>query len=214
MKISTSILNSDNRIETIKKLNNTNTSFIHIDVMDGKFVNNIQFNNIEEIEKIDVISKHPLDIHLMVKKPIEYIERFNNLDIEYITIHLEINEDIKPIIELIKSHGYKVGISIKPSTSIEELLPYMSDIDLVLIMSVEPGHGGQRFIPKTTEKAEQLFNIIKEKQYKVKIEIDGGINEKTISLLDNIDIAVVGSYIIHSNNYNKSIDELIKITNR
>ena len=106
MKISTSILNAENRIECLKKLNNTDTDYIHIDVMDGKFVSDTQFNNIKEINAINIISKYKLDIHLMVENPIEYIEQFNNMNIEYITFHVEVKKNINEIISKIKEKGY------------------------------------------------------------------------------------------------------------
>jgi len=210
MHISTSILNADNRINSVVKLNRTNTSYIHVDVMDGKFVEDTQFK-INEINAINMVSKYPLDIHLMVKNPISYIEKLNNMNIEYITIHLEIQKDIKKLIKKIKEMNYKVGISLNPKTDIEEVIPYLKDIDLVLVMSVTPGKGGQKFLKSTIGKVNKLKRIITENNYNVKIEVDGGINDTTISLLENIDIAVVGSYVIKSENYYKQIEKLLRI---
>ena len=208
MKISTSILNTENIIKSILELNNTKTSYIHIDVMDGKFVTNTKFNTIKEISDINNNSKHKLDIHLMVENPIEYINKLNNMNIEYVTFHIEVEKNIKEIISKIKSMGYKAGISIKPNTNLNKLVPYLKDIDLLLIMSVEPGKGGQEFISNTIERIKKIKEIIT--NYNIEIEVDGGINEKTISLLKNIDIAVVGSYITKSNNYSDKIDTLLE----
>lgn len=210
MKISTSILNSIDRINSVKELNNTTTDYIHIDTMDGIFVKNTTMN-IEEIKKINEITRKKLDIHLMVENPINYIEKLNDMNIEFITFHLEINKDINNLIEKIKEQGYKVGVSIKPNTKIENILPYLKDIDLILVMSVEPGAGGQEFLPKTLEKISELSKIIKENNYDIEIEVDGGINDQTITMLDNVDIAVVGSYIINSDNYYRQIENLLKI---
>ena len=207
MKISTSILNAENIIKSILELNNTKTSYIHIDVMDGKFVTNTKFNTIKEISDINNNSKHKLDIHLMVENPIEYINKLNNMNIEYVTFHIEVEKNIKEIISKIKSMGYKAGISIKPNTNLNKLVPYLKDIDLLLIMSVEPGKGGQEFISNTIERIKKIKEIIT--NYNIEIEVDGGINEKTISLLKNIDIAVVGSYITKSNK-NYKIDTLLE----
>lgn len=205
-KISTSILSSNERIECIQKLNNTNTDYIHIDVMDGKFVPNYQFSK-EEIQKLLPYSNKPLDIHLMTENPDEYLDILNNQNIEFITIHLEIKQDIKKIIDKIKLKGYKVGISIKPETDIKEIIKYLDDIDLILIMSVNPGYGGQKFIPDTIDK----LKAIKKYQKDFLIEIDGGINDSTIKLVKPyIDIAVAGSYIINNDNYNKAIINLKK----
>ena len=204
IKISPSILSAKDRIDSINKLNNTNADYLHIDVMDGKFVANTQFplNEILEAEKT---SKKKLDIHLMVENPEEYIDKLDNKFIEYITFHIEINKDINFLIDKIRSLGYKVGISIKPNTNIDELIPYLNKIDLVLIMSVEPGFGGQEFIPSTLEKATSIRNINKN----IIIEIDGGIKDTNIGLVKQyVDIAVVGSYIINNNDYNKAINNL------
>ena len=204
IKISTSILSSNDRLTSIKKLNETNTDYIHIDTMDGIFVPNSQMN-INEIIELEKNSIKPLDIHLMVDNPEAYINKLQNKNIEYITIHIEINKNINNIINKIKLLGYKVGISIKPNTNITSLLPYLDKIDLVLIMSVEPGFGGQEFIPETLEKAKQLRSINKN----ITIEMDGGIKDTNINQLKNIiDIAVVGSYITKKDNYNQAINNL------
>jgi len=207
MKISTSILNSNKRVESVIKLNRTNTSYIHIDVMDGNFVSDKQFT-IKEIKAINFVTKYPMDVHLMVNDPIKYIKELKDLNISYITFHLEIKKDKNKIISMIKDMGYKVGVSIKPDTDVEELIPYLDDIDMVLLMSVEPGRGGQSFIEETVDKIKDLKNLIGERN--ILIEVDGGINGETISQLVDVDIAVVGSYIIKSDNYYKKIEDLLK----
>jgi ribulose-phosphate 3-epimerase len=141
----------------------------------------------------------------MVENPITYIERLENKNIEYITIHLEINKNIQELITKIKSLNYKVGLSIKPNTKTEALIPYINNIDLVLIMSVEPGFGGQKFMPNSLEKAKQ----IKKLNSKIIIEIDGGINDTNINEVKKyVDIAVVGSYITKNDDYQKAINSL------
>lgn len=214
MKISTSILNAKKRIECVTQLNRTNTNYIHIDVMDGKFVPDTQFDSFNEINAISRNSKYPLDIHLMVEKPIEYIEQLENMNIEYITFHLELNQNINEIISKIKEKGYKAGISIKPNTNIEEIQPYLKNIDLILVMSVEPGAGGQEFLPQTLEKISSLSKIIKENNYNIEIEVDGGIKDSNIENIykSGATISVVGSYIINSNNYQEQINKLKKAT--
>ena len=204
IKISTSILSSNNRVDSIKKLNDTNCNYIHIDVMDNKFVPNYQFP-IEEINKLIPLSTKKIDIHLMVEDPLTYINKINNSNIEYITIHYEINDNIDNILQTIKNKGYKVGLAIKPKTKIDEVKEYLNKIDMLLIMSVEPGYGGQSFIPNTLNNINELKQLNKD----LTVEVDGGINDKTIKQIYDIsDIAVVGSYIINQIDYNKAINNL------
>ena len=204
IKISTSILSSNNRVDSIKKLNDTNCNYIHIDVMDNKFVPNYQFP-IEEINKIIPLSTKKIDIHLMVEDPLTYINKINNSNIEYITIHYEINDNIDNILQTIKNKGYKAGLAIKPKTKIDEVKEYLNKIDMLLIMSVEPGFGGQNFIPNTINKINELKKLNKD----LTVEVDGGINDKTIKQIYDIsDIAVVGSYVINQIDYNKAINNL------
>lgn len=211
MEISTSILNADDRIEAIVKLNRTNHSYVHVDVMDGNFVSDTQFN-VNEIRAINIVSNIPLDVHLMVDDPIKYVNKLNDLNIKYITFHVEVKKNISKIISKIKELGYGVGLSIKPDTDIEELIPYLKDIDMILVMSVEPGKGGQKFLNKTIDRVKKIKNIITKNKYDIKIEVDGGIDDKTITMLDGVDIAVVGSYIIKSDNYSGRINKLLKVT--
>lgn len=202
IKVSTSILTCNNRIQATEKLNKTNTDYIHIDYMDGIFVDNKEFT-IEEIKTLSKISTKKLDIHIMAENPEQIIQELKGLNIEYITIHYEINKPLDKIINLIHNQGYKCGISIKPKTDPKNIIEYLKKIDLVLIMSVEPGKGGQKFIPDVLNKIKEL------KQNNLIIEIDGGINDTNIEELKNIvDIVVVGSYITNSSDYNKQINNL------
>lgn len=203
MKLSVSVLASNNKEESIKIVNNTTSNYLHIDVMDGVFVENTSFP-IEEIKQSSLISTKPLDVHLMVVNPINYIKELNLDNIEYITFHIELNEDINNIINHIKSINKKVGISINPETDINKLLPYINDIDMILIMSVVPGKGGQKFMPEVLKK----IDVIKQHNKDITIEIDGGINEETIKQLHDIDIVVVGSFITNYDNYQEQIDKL------
>ena len=202
IKVSTSILTCNNRIQATEELNKTNTDYIHIDYMDGIFVDNKEFT-IEEIKTLSKISTKKLDIHIMAENPEPIIQELKDLNIEYITIHYEINKPLDKIINLIHNQGYKCGISIKPKTDPKNIIEYFKKIDLVLIMSVEPGKGGQKFIPDVLNKIKEL------KQNNLIIEIDGGINNTNIEELKNIvDIVVVGSYITNSSDYNKQINNL------
>ena len=208
MKLSVSILSTDNKIEYVKKLNNTKTNYIHIDVMDGLFVPDTKFS-IEEIKEINKVSNKKLDIHLMVDNPITYIEKLNNMNINNITIHIEITKDINYLIDKIHSLGYQARLSINPSTNVELLYPYLNKVDGILIMSVNPGKGGQEFIPNTLDKVAK----IKEINNNLSLEIDGGVNNTNVSLIKNkgIDTIVVGSYITKSEDYLNRINNLISV---
>ena len=206
MELSVSILNATDKKEMIKLLNNTDISYIHLDVMDGIFVEkkSLPINEIIELSKI---SEKKLDIHLMVEDPLEYIENIKNIsNIEYITIHLELNKNIKGILSVIKKYGFKVGLSIKPNTDINNLLPYLEDLDLILLMTVEPGLGGQPFIESSISKLRDLKELINDD---IKIEVDGGINNITIKDVSDADMAVVGSYITASDNPIDKINSLL-----
>ena len=205
IQISTSILSSNDRINCVKELNNTNTDYIHIDVMDGKFVNNKQFS-IKEIKELSIISNKRLDIHLMVNNPMKYIKKINDIyNIQYITFHIETNKNINKIIDKVKKSNIKCGIAINPNTDIKEIEKYIDKIDSILIMSVNPGYGGQKFIKDVVYKIDYL-NI---NYPNINIEVDGGINNETINYVkDKVNIVVSGSYITNSNNFQETINEL------
>lgn len=204
--ISTSILSIKNNIETnIQKINQSTTDFIHLDIMDGKFVPNKTWN-INEIKSLLNNTTKPLDVHLMVSDVINYIDDFSALKPEYITVHLEACEDVQVVINYIHQKGLKAGVSIKPTTDISTVYPYLASVDLVLVMSVEPGRGGQKFLDTTYDRL-SLLNSYRD-NYNFLIEVDGGLNDNIISKLSQVDIAVVGSYITESDNYQLQIDKL------
>lgn len=208
MKISVSILDAVNRYEAVDELNDTNISYIHIDVMDGKLVNNIQFQDMDEIREISKISKFPLQVHLMVEDASYYVSKFASLNIESITIHLNIKNNIHSVIKEIHNMGYLAGIAVSREEDILKIISYLKDIDMILIMSVVPGRGGQDFISSTSDKIRYLRNYIIKNHLSSVIEVDGGINDKTIKNIDGADIAVVGSYIIKASDYDKQIKSL------
>lgn len=206
MKLSISILNSKDKISTIKLLNNTEISYFHIDVMDGKFVPQKSIP-VEEIIELSEISTKKLDVHLMHNNPLAYIRKIKELkNIEYVTIHLEIDKNVKETLKEIKKYGFKRGISIKPDTDINKLKPYLNDIELILVMTVEPGLGGQPFLENSPNRIKEIKKLIKDKN--ILLEVDGGINDKTIKQVPT-DIAVVGSYITKSDNMQEKIKTLI-----
>lgn len=210
MKISVSYLSSKkSKRETIRLIEETTADYIHVDLMDGGFVPKKNFT-MEEVEEL--LEKHtkPLDIHLMVFDPIIYVSSLAKLNPEFITFHLEATKDIVKTIEAIKMHGIKAGITIRPDTDLYELMPYLSLVDLVLIMSVEPGAGGQEFMMSAVERLHELLQIRKNNGLSFLTEIDGGINSETIQLVLDVDIAVSGSFICNSSNYQERIDELLQ----
>ncbi len=208
MQISVSYLSSYySKEKTVMMLESTSADFIHVDLMDGGFVPNRNFT-IESVTKLLKNHEKPLDIHLMTFDPLLYINDLATLNPTYITFHLESTKDIIKTIELIKRNNIKVGLSIKPATNILELMPYLTLVDLVLLMSVEPGAGGQSFIYHIADKLQDLIKIRKENNLNFKIAMDGGLNDDTIKLVKDIDIAVVGSYICKSNDYDEKIDKL------
>ena len=204
MKISLSILSCNSIEEAINKVNNTNTDYLHLDVMDGMFVPNTSYS-IEEIKYIISNSNKKIDAHFMVNDPIKYLNELKEYNLEYFTFHVEL-DNVQKIINKVKENNYKVGLSIEPNTDINILKKYLDDIDLILVMSVEPGMGGQTFIEGTVNKINKIKNLIGNRN--IKIAVDGGINNNTIKLINNADIAVVGSYITSSTNYQEKIDIL------
>lgn len=197
MKVSVSILSSSIKpTDIVKKLDNTKADYIHIDIMDGKFVENKTWT-IGEVKKIVSYSTLPLDVHLMVNNPLKYIEDYALLNTSYLTFHYEAVKDIDEVINKIKSYGLKVGIAINPETDEKVLYPYLSKIDEVLVMSVHPGKSGQSFIENTPNKIENLKQEILNQNLKTIISVDGGINDETGTLCTNkgVDMLVSASYI-------------------
>lgn len=204
--LSVSILGiKENIKENIKKLDNLNIDYFHIDIMDGIFVPNKTWEY-NEISKYLEDTKHKKDVHLMVKNVKKYIDEFKNLKPDIITFHYEATENPLEIIEYIKKQNIKVGISIKPETEIENIKSLLKYVDLVLVMSVEPGKGGQQYIENSTNKINELKKIREEYKYNYLIEVDGGINNETKIQAKNADILVVGSYITN-NNYEEKVNE-------
>ena len=208
MQISTSILSIKENIDKkILELNNLDTDYIHLDIMDGKFVTNKTRSFDEIYEDIKNTTKK-VDVHLMVKDVKKYVDKYLLINPDIITFHLEAIDNIDEMIDYIKEHNTKVGLAIKPNTSIEDLSFYLNKVDLILVMTVEPGKGGQEFIKEMEEKVDELRLLKDAYKYDYLIEVDGGINNKTILNVLNSDILVVGSYITSSNDYKKQIDTL------
>ena len=177
IKISPSILSADfSKLgEEIVSLEKAGADYIHIDVMDGHFVPNITIGP-EVIKRLRPVTKLTFDVHLMIAPVDPFIKDFAEAGADIITFHPEATEDISKTIKLIRSHGKKVGVSLKPLSPISLIENYLNEIDLILIMSVNPGFGGQKFMPEVLDKMKLLREIVEQKKLKVDIEIDGGIN--------------------------------------
>ncbi len=212
--VSPSILAADfNNLEReIEIINNSNASWIHCDVMDGVFVPNISFG-IPVIESISKIAEKPLDVHLMIVEPAKYIDRFCNLGIDILTIHQEACRDLQHGIFQIKENGVKAGVSLNPNTPISALSDVIHDLDFVLIMSVNPGFGGQKFIETTYRKVGELKEMIEKSNSDALIQVDGGvIMDNAKQLYDvGVNILVAGTTVFKSENPAKTIDELLSV---
>jgi len=198
--ISVSILNIKDDNDKVISIDNLKPDYIHIDIMDGKFV-----SNISDMLNLPIMNSKR-DVHLMVYDVKNYVDIYKKYNPEYITFHIEAIDNVREMIDYIHSLDIKVGISIKPNTSIDSIIPYLGIIDLVLVMSVEPGKGGQKFIPESEDKINELYTIREKYGYHFLIEVDGGVNIESKDNCKNADILVVGSYITMSDNpYKKYI---------
>jgi len=205
IKISPSILSADfsNLGKEIQNLERAKADLIHIDVMDGHFVPNITIGP-EVINKLRKYTSLPFDVHLMISPVHDFIKNFADAGADIITIHPEATNDLVSSIKKIKSYNKKVGVSLNPETSVDKALPILSMIDLVLIMSVNPGFGGQKFMEETLEKVKVLRKEIDTKKFKTQIEIDGGINFKNAKMAKKagVNILVSGTTIFKENGGN------------
>lgn len=205
MEISVSLLKESNIDEAIEKLNTTNASYFHLDVMDGNFVSNTSYS-ISQIKNMIKKCNKKIDAHFMVNDPIYYLDKLKEEKMEYFTFHVEL-DDVESIINKVKECNFKVGLAIKPNTNINVLNRYLDKIDLILVMSVEPGYGGQKFLPSTISRLNDIKSLIGNRN--IKLAVDGGINDDTIKLISNIDIAVVGSYITNNQDYQEQLNKLL-----
>ncbi|MDR0468057.1 MAG: ribulose-phosphate 3-epimerase [Campylobacteraceae bacterium] len=195
--------------EEIKAICETGCDFVHIDVMDGHFVPNLTIGPVV-VDAVNKIATKPLDIHLMVENNAFFVELFSHIKPRFLSFHIEEEKHPHRLIQKIKSYGIKAGIVLNPHTRVEEIEYLLEDLDLVLLMSVNPGFGGQSFIPSVLEKAERLKELVIKRNSKVLIEVDGGVSDKNINALKSagVDIVVAGNYIFSSNSYKDAINSL------
>ena len=204
--LSPSVLSADFRYlaDEIGKTEKAGADWIHIDVMGGVFVPNISFG-FPIVSAIRKCTKIPLDVHLMIKDPERYIERFIEAGADIVTFHAEATKDIEKCIDIINSHGIKAGLAIRPGTSYETVLPYLDKLYMVLCMTVEPGYGGQKYLSEMNDKIRQLRDAAGDDML---IQVDGGINAETISepIRSGANVIVAGSAVYSGNIYNNIIE--------
>lgn len=214
MKVAPSILSADfaNLERDIKEVEQYNVDYIHIDAMDGRFVPNLTLgpNVVSAIRKITTL---PLDCHLMIEQPERYINEFAKAGADIITIHVESTAHLHRALQQIKEAGVKAGVVINPATPVSAIEPVLADVDMVLVMTVNPGFGGQTFIESTLKKIKQLDQLRRENNYQYLIEVDGGINAKTAQQCKEVgvDIVVAGSYIYNADNIKEAITSLQEV---
>lgn len=209
--VSASILSADlcNLGRDIKRAEEAGCDYIHFDVMDGVFVNNISYG-IPVLKSVSSVAHITLDVHLMIVDPEKYIRQFAEAGADIITFHYEATSDCGKVIDLIHSYGKKAGVSVKPDTPVSVLYPYLDRIDMILVMTVEPGFGGQGFIYGTLEKISELKAELEKKDINIPIQVDGGINNKTA--LDvkkcGASILVAGSYLFNAADMKNAVELL------
>jgi ribulose-phosphate 3-epimerase len=213
-RIAPSILSADfTRLgEELLAVEKAGADWIHVDVMDGLFVPNITIGPMI-VKAVNDVTSLPLDVHLMIRQPERYVEDFAAAGADLIAVHVEAADHLNRTIQLIKDTGTKAGVALNPSTPLESIAWVLEYLDLVVIMSVNPGFGGQKFIPNSLERISALKSMITERGLSTLIEVDGGINSGTVAAVSaaGADVLVAGSAVFNSDDYQATIDELKKL---
>lgn len=196
--LSPSILAADFKVlgQEMKKTEENGAAYIHFDVMDGMFVPSISFG-MPVLASIHDATEQFMDVHLMVQEPIRYVEAFQKAGADCVTVHLEACEDVKTTLDKIHACGMKAGLAVNPETDVKELVPYLEDVEMILIMSVHPGFGGQKFIPESLDKIREVRAMLNEKNLETDIQADGGIYVENVrEVLDaGANVIVAGSAV-------------------
>ncbi len=211
MKVGVSFISSDYDLETtISKIDESSADYIHVDMMDGVFVENSNFT-VQDLKKMFKNTKKKLDVHMMVCSPNKYVKDFAKMpNVEYLTLHCESHRRPIDVINMIRHTPLKVGLAINPETKVSHIVPMLNHLDQVLVMSVKPGKGGQKFMEEILYKIETLKELREQNGYHYVINVDGGINEETAKLVKETgaDMVVSGSYVCKSEDYNQRIESV------
>lgn len=214
--LSASILSADmlNLESEIKRMEKSGVDMLHFDVMDGAFVNNITYG-LPILQQVRKITDMTLDVHLMIAEPMKYVKRFAEFGADIISFHLESCGDPAEIVRAVKKCGIKAAIAIKPSTPAEDVYDFLPDIDMVLVMTVEPGFGGQSFMYDTVEKVRKIRSKITELELECDVEVDGGINYETAPIVKKAgaNVLVSGSCLFNAGNMTEAVDKIKEVAN-
>ena len=211
--LSPSILAADFKVlgQEMKKTEENGAAYIHFDVMDGMFVPSISFG-MPVLASIHDATEQFMDAHLMVQEPIRYVEAFQKAGADYVTVHLEACEDVKTTLDKIHACGMKAGLAVNPETDVKELVPYLEDVEMILIMSVHPGFGGQKYIPYTTQKIRDLKKMMEEKHCQADIEVDGGVSLNNVQeVLDAGANIIVAGTAVFKGDIRENVESFLNI---